>query len=297
MARSILVKLGDPSCKMKIRGRSIYLPISHPLAFNVSQHPHYDGVIERVSEFIRSREGRLIYIDVGANIGDTILFSNPQENDRVLGIDADDIYLDYLKKNVGHLRGVTLIQTICSSKDGQINGSLHRNQGTARIVENIQNHIRAQSLDTILTNNSDFKSVNFLKVDTDGYDFEVLKGAKKTILRNKPAVLFECEPNENPDYVKEMQNILKFFHENGYRSALLYDNFGYLYGRLELDDVFKFKNALFYQLTRVYYYYDILLMPEEQLQAFYSSEINFFVNQIKSDSDRLAAQQAVRLED
>ena len=297
MARSILIKIGDPPCIIEIRGKSIYIPLSHPLGFNVTQHPHYDGVIERVSKFIRVREGRLIYIDVGANIGDTILFCSPQENDRILGIEADDIYLGYLKRNVGHIKNVTLLKILCASEDGQFSGSLRRDQGTARVVENHQNHIPTQSLDTILTRHSEFNSVNFLKVDTDGYDFQVLKGAKKTILLNKPVVLFECEPNENPHYVRDLLEIWKFFSETGYRSALVYDNFGYFYGRIDLNNFSMLKNALFYQLTRTYYYYDVLLMPEEQLQAFYSSEIDFFVNENKSDPNRQAAQDALKLDD
>ena len=43
-------------------------------------------------------------------------------------------------------------------------------------------------LDDVLPNES---TVHFIKIDVEGAEFDVLKGAKQTLLKNKPLVLFE----------------------------------------------------------------------------------------------------------
>jgi FkbM family methyltransferase len=289
--------MGDPACKMEIRDKSMHIPLSHPLAFNVTMNPHYDGVIERISEFIRARDGRLIYIDVGANIGDTILFCNPDKDDQILGIDADDLYLDYFHKNLGNLQNVKFLKAICSSSDDRLGGIIKRDQGTAKVVEDEEIIIITKTLDSIIQEYDEFNTITFLKVDTDGFDFEVLKGAENTISKNRPAVLFECELNDNEKYVEQFSSTIQLFQKCGYQSALLYDNFGYLFSRIELDNLSKFKYPLFYQLSRAYFYYDILMMPEHELQTFLKSEISFFLDQIQDKLVRNAAQFSLRLED
>jgi FkbM family methyltransferase len=280
---------------MEIRGKTMYIPLSHPLAFNVSMNPHYDGVIERISDFIRKRDRKLIYIDVGANIGDTILFCNPTEEDQILGIDADELYLDYFRKNLDHLPNVQFIRAICASTDDQLVGTVKRDQGTAKIVEDEERISLTIKLDTIIQEYQKFNELNFLKVDTDGYDFEVIKGARDIIARKMPAVLFECEVNENENFTEQFISTMQFFREIGYKSTLLYDNFGYLFGRFYLDNISNFRYPLFYQLNRKEYYYDILVMPESQLQKFLKSEIVFYQSKITDKSLRQAVVDAAVL--
>lgn len=38
----------------------------------------------------------------------------------------------------------------------------------------------------ILSNQNQFYSINFIKIDTEGYEYDVLVGAKKTLLKYKP---------------------------------------------------------------------------------------------------------------
>ncbi len=138
-------------------------------------------------------------------------------------------------------------------------------------------------------------NANVLKIDTDGNDFEVIAGSKRLLLRNLPVVLFECEPFENTNYVEDCLSALNFFKEIGYNYFLLYNNFGNLMGRYSLSDLSPFKNLLFFQLTSNFYYFDILVMKDEDVFQFYKEEIDYFADKIPNKSLRRTAIVAAEL--
>ena len=292
--RKVLIKMSDPTCKMEVRGKQLYLPLSHNLPYYLAQYPNYDSLVKRLADFIRHKYARLIYIDVGANIGDTINFCYKNGADIFLGIEANDIYFDYCKKNVKFLKNVKLLKSICSESDGIVNWTTQRKDGTARIIEDNQTSNTITSIDSITQEQIEFDQVNFIKIDTDGHDFEVLRGAYKTIAKRKPAILFENDVFENKNYVEEFQETMQFFFLSGYKYALVYDTFGYLFRRIELNDSLQFNDSLFYQLTSKYYHFDILLMKESDLQEFLLFEIAFFTdgmaNKILQRTAKVAAQ-------
>jgi hypothetical protein len=46
----------------------------------------------------------------------------------------------------------------------------------------------------------DLRNVDFLKIDTEGYEFFVLKGGEKTIRRDQPCVIVEQRPDHGRAY-------------------------------------------------------------------------------------------------
>ena len=66
-------------------------------------------------------------------------------------------------------------------------------------------------MDTLVEQFPEFRTVTCLKVDTDGYDFEVLRGAQKLIARAQPVVLFECQMWNNADYLKDVLETFQLF--------------------------------------------------------------------------------------
>jgi FkbM family methyltransferase len=279
LARKLILRVGDPACQMTIWGQPMWMPFSHERPGNLSGPGHYDALVGRVASFIQARRGKLCGIDVGANIGDTIAACRTRDGDKFLAVEPNPVFFKYLKRNLEGLPNVQLVQAACADTDtnpppGGTGVGIHR-------------------LDTIVRQFTEFEECNFLKIDTDGHDFEVLRGARELISRTLPAVLFECQVWRNPRYVEDVLETLRFFAGNGYRFALVYDNIGYLHGPADLRDTSWVAQALFYEITCGRCYYDFLLMQDAE--NFLQKELEFFLPLVPNAENRLAAERAVQL--
>jgi len=216
-------------------------------------------------------------MDVGANIGDTVAALYRGEHDLFLAIEPDPKFNRYLHEN-WNVNNVRILDLVCSSSSGREKFELVEKFGTASLYKSAHGvEFQTTTVDDLLSENHEFAGLTLLKVDTDGNDFAVLAGAKQTLV-GQPAVLFECDVFGNTRYVEECLETLALFSAAGYRSMLVYEKFGYPLGRYELQDLSHFRELLFYQLTKKYIYFDILLMKEADLLAFYALEKSFFVD-------------------
>lgn len=263
---------GDITIVASIHGKKMYMPFSHNLPICVRRFKYYDTSLGRISEFLREKKKNLNYVDVGANIGDSILHINPQDGDKIIGVEPNSKFEKYLQKNLRDFNNVIIENVICSSSSGQKNFKMLRENGTARVIEGQEFALATvDTLDNIVQRNQ-FNKVDLIKVDTDGHDFEVLKGANKIIKKDLPTIFFECYSGGNKNYLKDVLDLFGFLLSSGYESVLVYDNFGYLFGKYNLKDEKTFKNLLNYQLNSDFYYYDILIMQEKMLKEFDKSE-------------------------
>lgn len=291
--RKFFIKhFADPPCSMKIHGKTLQMPLSHTLPEFLAVHPFYDKLPGRLSDFIFNRYKIVTCVDVGANIGDSIAAFHKHENDSFLAIEPNPTFYRYLKKNWGNRSTITILDYVCSSSSKSEKFNIKKNHpGTASITSDEDGMpLHQKPLDDIINENLNFSNVNILKIDTDGHDCEVVFGAKGIISQNLPAILLECDAFSNISYVDDYMSMLKSLHEAGYSSFLLYDNVGHLIGKYSLERLRHFRDLLFYQLTKESYYYDILLMKNEDVDAFVISERSFFIDKLANQTLRRTAE-------
>jgi len=298
LIRKVLIRLlNDPACSLPIHGRVLRLPLSHPLPGYLKQFQFYDRLPQRISEYIHQSQGHLNCIDVGANIGDTIASFYKEDSDTFLAIEPHPKFGKLLAENWGWNKNVTMVSDFCSSRSKRGKFVIRERAGTASVVESRNGtEMSTRQLDEIVNDNPSAANANVLKIDTDGHDFEVIAGSERLLSRNVPVVLFECEAWQNANYVEDCLRTLKFLNQIGYNHFLLYDNFGNLMGKYALSDLSPFRNLLFYQLTGQFYYFDVLLMKDEDMFQFYRSEVDFFVGKMPTRSLQRTASTAAELE-
>ena len=291
LCRKIFIKLfHDPSCTLSIHGKHLQLPLSHWLPIYLKNFPFYDSLLGRLSDFIYNEHGYLKCIDVGANIGDSIAACQKHDTDNFLAIEPHPTFNKYLHRNFGKCQNVKIMDVVCSSASKTETYQIDERRGTASIVSSESGRVvQTKTIDEIIKRNIEFSDANFLKIDTDGHDFEVIAGAKKIITQNLPVILFECDFFEDDAYVESCIETLNFFKEAGYSSFLIYDNFGYLMGEQSLEHLSGFKHLLFYQLTSRFCYFDLLLMKEEEMKDFIKLEHSFFISKTPNKALQRAA--------
>lgn len=145
-----------------------------------------------------------ICLDVGANIGlVSLALSQLNPKGKTYAFEpTPDIY-SILKRNIDEnvIENVETVQLALSDKKGKLafvdvewypagNFSVEDNQKNKwGQYGNILN-VAAEALDVWVTKNK-LKSVDFLKIDVEGAELQVLEGAKKTIAKFKPLVVME----------------------------------------------------------------------------------------------------------
>jgi FkbM family methyltransferase len=276
--RGLILRFADPPIKMPVRDKTLWMPFSHYLPYYVHVDPQYDTLIGRLAQYIRSSQGRITGIDCGANIGDTILACSPVDTDRFLAIEAHPDYFAYLRRNLGSQNNISLLQALCGAQDGRTGVHIEASRGTAQTFQTNDDETRVNSarLDTLLQDNAEFRNCNLLKIDTDGHDFDVIRGARELITRAKPAVFFECDVFQNMNFVDDVMEAFKLFAQAGYQDALIYDNQGYFLCRIDPKEPALFEFFLFHKVTTQRYYFDVLMLPARG--RFLDEELDYYAS-------------------
>ncbi|MBN2019739.1 MAG: FkbM family methyltransferase [Sedimentisphaerales bacterium] len=174
-----------------------------------------------------------VIFDVGANVGIMSLqYASIAPAGRVYAFEPTHYAFLRLKRNLelnpelaGHISAIQTFVSSASSKEvnitaysswkvgGEAQGPKHGiHGGTIKSAGGVG----AVSLDDFCSENG-ISRLDFIKIDTDGYEYEVLKGGRGVITEFKPTIIFEIGL-----YVMEEKNI-EFKHY-----ADFFDSLGYL---------------------------------------------------------------------
>ncbi|MCI5223594.1 MAG: FkbM family methyltransferase [Candidatus Electrothrix sp. AR4] len=170
-------------------------------------------------EIIEQERGgqRKTALDIGANIGNHTVYLS-EFFDKIIAFEPNPTTYSVLKINTNHLSNVVCLDTGVSSKKGSIRFQVNElNMGGSRIVSG--NHADEDHLSQININVLPIDDINelksetieFIKIDVEGHEIEVIRGMTDTLCRNKPIIAFEQEAAEIIDgssmSINELKNI------------------------------------------------------------------------------------------
>jgi len=156
------------------------------------------------------------FIDIGANIGKYTIMIGRKIKGRVIAIEPEKKNFEILKTNVklNKLNNIILINSACSSKNGQRKFFLDETgtEASSFYQEKVQSSktiaVQTKKLDNIL-NELGIKKVDLNKIDVEGAEADVLKGAIKTLKNSHPEIIFEAWDEQ---YLKKVKKILDKFN-------------------------------------------------------------------------------------
>lgn len=277
--RAFLVRHGDPVVRIRIDGTPVYLRLSHQLPRYKRLHPYYDTSLCRLAAFEKKATGSLVMIDVGANVGDTMLSVAAKTPGRFLCIEGDPCHFELLMRNARSIgNSVTCECVLCGASDKKTNLTVQRGRGTSVFSEDNtgKSSYDMKTIDSLVCEHPDFKAVNLIKIDTDGYDLQVLRGAADILLRAQPMVFFEFEPRHLAQTESDPLSIFPFLRALGYQSIYLYNNRGLPMAAANTLDLDTIRQLLHRVDMKEIHYYDIIAVPkaqEEIAAGFWENEI------------------------
>lgn len=192
--------------------------------------------LEKLHSWLKKKKKPLIF-DIGSSMGFFSLASLASKRDaKVIAFESDlaSIALSkrllrfYDEKKIKYVHGFVSDQ---SSKKDKFRDAVSKTN--KKIAQNIQKLSKTKTKYTCLIDSGTKKIPSYtldrlfpgtiptgnsvlIKIDVEGAEFKVLKGAEKFIRRNRPEMLISVHPKELPQYGRTAKDLITKLHKLGY---------------------------------------------------------------------------------
>jgi FkbM family methyltransferase len=186
-----------------------------------------------MGDFLPGHEGHIVgrfapkegdtVIDIGAHIGRYTITSSKQvgKTGKVVAIEADPDNFQLLKRNIALNKLTNVMPLNYAVFSERTRMKLYEQSASAKYnslmlarAARTKNYVEveADTLDSILKLN-EVNQVNWIKIDVEGAEFEVLKGSTKTLSSENMSLLIEIHNIEDPSH---HHNIVDFLQYHNY---------------------------------------------------------------------------------
>ncbi len=268
--RKLLLKSGDSRVVFSFYQKyKIEILFSHDLPFNLKEYPLYSQNLGVIANILSKKYPKLKVIDVGANIGDSIAIIKNQTDVPVLCIEGNPKFLGLLETNSKLFKDIAIEKCFVGEEETIVNPV--NNLGTA-YLEKSETGIAVKTISAILEKHPDYREAKLLKIDTDGFDNQIIRGSKEFLQNSKASVFFEYDP-----YFLAKQNenglaIFDFLVSLNYTKFIIFDNLGEHLITLGPGQKTQFEELHHYFDRGGSRYMDIWALHHEDEEIFYTAQ-------------------------
>jgi len=157
------------------------------LAKSIAANKYYDrDGLAYSKQFIKKNS---VVIDAGANIGNHSLFYLKECNCSFLhAFEPHPFMFRLLTENLSGYKNKILHQNGLSDKETKVSASIinEKHVGSTTYHSDVNGKLVLKTIDSF-----NMPKVDFIKIDVEGYEYEVINGAKNTIKRCRPTISVE----------------------------------------------------------------------------------------------------------
>lgn len=219
---------GKKEVIINILGNKMILPTADE---GLSRDLIIEGIREPSSVKVLWRELRpdMNVLDLGANLGYYLLMEakiNKGGKGEIYAVEPNPAAVEYIKKNlkINNYEGIEVKNIAISDKKGTAPFYIAKSwncsrfiagQNTSDIVKTIQ--MKIETLDNLYKN----KKIDFIRMDVEGYEFHILRGATK-LIENNPGMAIFFEFHAQFFNTKQREEFIRFLKENRLRIKYLF---------------------------------------------------------------------------
>jgi FkbM family methyltransferase len=254
-------------------GKSIKIHSGNPLCFQYRNNPNYNNSIGILAALVQSRFPKAWVVDVGANVGDTLAIIKGQSSLPVICVEGDAICYDLLQQNARLFDNVHPFRTFLSDQPSTMQIATQKDGWNMTLTQANPGHsgrpLQFETLDRLVQKLNPPAAVKLMKVDTEGYDLRILRGASDILARDQPVITFELNRENLEPLGDSVGDFFDYLVNLGYHHFILHDAGGRpicALGQHEKSvflDLYQYSN-----LGQPIYYFDISVFHENDKDLF-----------------------------
>jgi FkbM family methyltransferase len=282
-ARRLILRHGDPLIEIRVAGARLLAPLSHDLPLYQLSFMHYDTALPRLAGHLQTARGvPLAIVDVGANIGDSAAALLALPETTVLAIEGSERFFRLLTANGAQWAGrLTPVHCLLGERAEVLAAAIHTRRGTGSLRSS-GDSVALRTLATVVDEHPAFHNAGLVKVDTDGFDIAILRGAAPWLTAARPVLFFEYDPHFWRPITPDGARLFRELADLGYGPLLAYDNFGWLAWSGTVDDKRRLEELDAWLSGRSgSVYVDICVFPAADttsFEHFRTSELRHFIS-------------------
>lgn len=215
----------------RVCGFTLELPAKNPVAWHYATQPDLISQLGRLAALVKGKYPDAAAVDVGANVGDTACLIKAAADIPLICIEGDPLTFKFLQRNIAQFRNTTAHQMFLGEENATMSVQMDhagwnltlKPGGDAQTTS-----IQLTRLDDFMATQANAATFKLLKVDTEGFDCRILRGAMGFIRQASPVITLEYNRG-NMDALGEPGLPTLFqLQELGYADIVFHDQNGRL---------------------------------------------------------------------
>jgi FkbM family methyltransferase len=247
---------------------SIQVPRASQMASLYEDTPDYMSQLSALVSLLKKKYPNLSAIDIGANVGDTACVLKTAADIPIMCIEGDELTFKLLEQNIRQFKNVTAHKLFLGEKTGTMAASFENAGWNATIrpgQSTAAETIRITSLDDFLAGQPIEAGCKLMKIDAEGFDCSIIRGAAKFLRQTRPVLTFEYNRDAMDAIGEKGLDTLAMLGEIGYSHVAFHDCNGRFFTDITLANDALVHDLLGYADGKqgAIYYFDLTMFPKE----------------------------------
>lgn len=260
------VKIFKKDTRVKVGLFEITMPSVNPLITTYCSNPEFSSELGRIVKAVYQKYACLGVLDIGGNTGDTIAIVKSSCDVPVISIEGDGYAFQYLKRNATQFNDVMLFNNYLGDVDRKMKVKIDKDGWNSTVIADSSStrEIDIKTFDALMASSGiDLSAYKLMKIDTEGFDSIIMRGAMNYIENVKPVIYFEYNRDNMDAIGEDGLAALKMLENMGYSSVLFYDDRGRFLLHTGIENKSIIESLHHYANGRdgLIYYYNICIFP------------------------------------